>query len=356
MNSRKMPHTFLRTARRGFTLVDLLAVMLVIAVLLALLIPATRSTREPARRNLCSNHMRQLVLGVLNHENATSRFPGAMIGAKAANTMTSRSPWYHADDDGYGYLVQILAYVEEAELADQISELSEQFTRSPNTSAFRLRDTEPYVIERPVDLVICPSFPGENLDQGDWKPLTSPQVSNYHALAAGCVDGATQVIGDQDPRTGGMIVTKEASSAGLTIDDCTDGISKTAIFCESRREQYSAWFSGVATVDVALPPDTVQCSQVLSNRSDGFPTTKPDIPSGLNYGIRVDATPNERKHATEYWRARDFHWGPSSGHAGNVVMHGYADGHVKALNPGIDATTYFRLVSRGGGEPADDGS
>jgi hypothetical protein len=33
-----------------------------------------------------------------------------------------------------------------------------------------------------------------------------------------------------------------------------------------------------------------------------------------------------------------------------VVVHSYADGHTQAVPDSIDPTTYFRLVTRGGGE------
>ena len=33
-------------------------------------------------------------------------------------------------------------------------------------------------------------------------------------------------------------------------------------------------------------------------------------------------------------------------------MTGFGDGHVEALNSGIEPAAYFRIVTRGGGEPA----
>jgi len=53
--------------RRALTLVELLVVVSVIAVLMALLLPAVESAREAARRTTCQNHMRQLGLGILQY-------------------------------------------------------------------------------------------------------------------------------------------------------------------------------------------------------------------------------------------------------------------------------------------------
>ena len=61
--------------RNGFTLVELLVVISIIAVLVGLLLPAVYGARESARRLTCTNHIRQLASGCLNHETAHGFFP-----------------------------------------------------------------------------------------------------------------------------------------------------------------------------------------------------------------------------------------------------------------------------------------
>lgn len=69
-----------RIRSRGFTLVELLVVVAIIAVLIALLMPSLTRARESAKMVQCQSNMRQLVLAMTMYADANrSWFPGGAV-------------------------------------------------------------------------------------------------------------------------------------------------------------------------------------------------------------------------------------------------------------------------------------
>lgn len=63
--------------RFGFTLVELLVVIGIIALLIAVTLPALQSSRQQAKAVFCSSNIRQLTLGFLAYESENQGFPFA---------------------------------------------------------------------------------------------------------------------------------------------------------------------------------------------------------------------------------------------------------------------------------------
>jgi prepilin-type N-terminal cleavage/methylation domain-containing protein/prepilin-type processing-associated H-X9-DG protein len=103
-----------RVLSRAFTLVELLVVIAIIGILVALLLPAVQAAREAARRIQCSNHLKQISLGFLNHESTHKFLPCAGWNA-----------WYLGDpllgagrEQPGSWAYQVLPYVEEQAVYD----------------------------------------------------------------------------------------------------------------------------------------------------------------------------------------------------------------------------------------------
>jgi prepilin-type N-terminal cleavage/methylation domain-containing protein/prepilin-type processing-associated H-X9-DG protein len=88
--------------RRGFTLVELLVVIGVIALLSAILLPVFGRVRETGRRTACTSNMKQLALAFQQYANdASDRLPGA-TDAPAGVNQNGGWIWYSRFGSGQG--------------------------------------------------------------------------------------------------------------------------------------------------------------------------------------------------------------------------------------------------------------
>lgn len=64
---------------RGFTVIELFLVMGIVAVSVALILPAVQSSRNAARRNQCTNNMKEIGLALHNYHDAFNTYPPGWV-------------------------------------------------------------------------------------------------------------------------------------------------------------------------------------------------------------------------------------------------------------------------------------
>jgi prepilin-type N-terminal cleavage/methylation domain-containing protein len=101
-----------RRPRVGFSLIELLVVMSIIAALVGLLLPALQRTREAAAQSQCRNHLRQIATALVAHHDEYRHFPSAGWGYHWAPDPSRGSG--DGQPGGWGYA--ILPYLEQVPL------------------------------------------------------------------------------------------------------------------------------------------------------------------------------------------------------------------------------------------------
>jgi prepilin-type N-terminal cleavage/methylation domain-containing protein len=134
-----------RVARRpGFTLVELLVVLAIIALLIGLLLPAVQKVREAAARLQCANNLKQIGLALHNYHDAQGGFPSAQD--------TNFSPQYY-----WSWLAKILPDIEQ----DNLQRLAESWRDSGPPGHVRwapwyiAKGTQP---QNPVLAAVVPTY------------------------------------------------------------------------------------------------------------------------------------------------------------------------------------------------------
>lgn len=403
-----------RNAARGFTLVELLVVIAIIGILIALLLPAVQAAREAARRNQCLSQIKQLALALHEYHDAHNQFPLAstapLVMQNSSKAFTygklgtalpdENDPDIYAGQqgDGYSWIVPLLPHIEEQPLFNRINQPVTGTKRgrlrdaafagvnNQNPEANHNQDTNPYVWQQEIDVLICPSFPGEESVAFQYAPTTTPgaikneQIAsgNYIAMASSAIvnphgsggmnadlvttNAITARCGQQPYCGNGLLAFPGYSAGEVTTRGRSfrsmqrDGTSKTVVIAESKEEVITGWYSGLASYGIGAWPQGAEVTLVpntANNRYANKLTLMDEPGASLNQG------PNRRTTTTEMdYRPQDPHgtvgrdWGPSSQHSG-VVQHGWGDGHGKAVQENIDPDVYMYLISHNGGEAVD---
>ena len=143
-------------SRFGFTLVELLVVIVIIGILVGLMMPAVNNAREAGRRTTCSNNLKQIALACQSHESKQGFLPTGGWAGKMPKTSIA----FAGDPDrGFnqrqpgGWHYNILPFIEMQDLHDNHMDLTglstTQMTDKKVLGGLRA--------QTPVAVFVCPS-------------------------------------------------------------------------------------------------------------------------------------------------------------------------------------------------------
>ncbi len=189
-------------SRRGFTLVEMLMVVMIIAVLIALFLPAVQTAREVARNAQCRNNLFQLGVA-LGHYASTHRvLPPGVVDVKGPIFNLPRG--YHV-----GWAVQILPFIQQANRYLRID-----FRRGVYDEA------NATALTSGIKTFLCPS---------DWRSGPMSYVGCHH-------DAEAPIDADNH----GVLYL----NSRVRYDDITDGLACTILLGETRHGVTLGWASG----------------------------------------------------------------------------------------------------------------
>ncbi|MAI73696.1 MAG: hypothetical protein CMM01_22750 [Rhodopirellula sp.] len=374
--------------RRGFTVVELLGVVVVLGMLVGLLLPAVQSARENARRTSCQNNLFNVALAVRNYQSVHGHFPVQLHGTDGSQVPA-------ADNDGrLSFLVGLLPFINQIPMADAIdqeqeyaSEPSLAWESDDESQTVRLwprNGPEPFAAGYPpwqseVPTYRCPSDPGYGANSGFGGGGVKGRTNYAACLGDGCLTAAT---GPYKQIKGTLVFDEQlatqtnAAMRGVFVPrvptrdaDITDGISYTLLLGEISTSLGDADIRskpGVAVEAEQLLNDPGLVWTVEQKRRDSGkqpllyrpmhwdPLDDPQVTvdtglnnaqeRGLNWvdgmplytGFNTILPPNRELVLSA---ARDDCWGvlpPSSRHQGGVNI-AMVDGAVRFISDEIDA-------------------
>jgi prepilin-type N-terminal cleavage/methylation domain-containing protein len=308
--------------RFGFSLIELLVAIAIIAVLIGLLLPAVQRVREAANLARCMNNLKQIGTACHVYHEACDKLPPSLLA-----------------DHSVSWSVLLLPYLEQGNLYSEWN-ITLEYYDSANATARVI----------PVRTYFCPSRNTNPIsttgDVPDTGGVQTPGATGDYASCGGDYSwpnplwmtgyGTDRVWGSPEPmRANGAIVTSTYPyvfptptpllgwSGRLELRDLTDGTSTTILFGE--KHPMDAAVLGLGTGSIYNGDWEPNFARVA--------------------GPVFPIAPSDQNSTFAPWP-----WACFGGPHANGCLFVMGDGHVVPISSSIDTTTLGRLACRNDGE------
>ena len=267
-------------ARRGFTLVELLVVMAIIATLAGMLLPAVQSAREAGRRTVCTGNMRQIGLGILNFESAHKLLPTGGEGTDP--TLYSGQTSHNTVFAKQSLFTYLLPYIEKTTIYNQM-DLARSYRDTTagavvnGTANDGVTTIQGNVVAATTNIptYVCPSnpFSAQNLRDPAGFGGTDYFATVYTDIAT---TGANAGVRDRSTRMdGALTVTGGLDTTGSSTDPTgyTDSSNNCSVPISAVADGTANTIAVIEDAGRVAPPVTAGASSVPYYTLSGYPET-----------------------------------------------------------------------------------
>lgn len=284
-------------------------VIAIIAILVALLLPAVQQAREAARRSSCKNNLKQLGIALHNYHGTFGSFP-----------MGAHAQW------GHSWTWAVLPQMEQANLFEVMPSPANDSGWVGGSDARSLGIIQ--ISRTAVPAYFCPSQPDGQREPTDVNGLAGRAKLSYLACAGGNAQNDGLGTNGMDRSNGLFHANVMSTGAGqnFRIRDIIDGTSSTVLV-------------GEAYYDL---------SGQRCDICDRFSFFHPNFDSGN--GSDFSETLGSTFHpinTTESFAAAELSYGSYHRGGANICL---ADGSVKFMSENMDGGLWRAMGSRNGGE------
>lgn len=301
--------------RAGFTLVELLLTITIMALLLALTAPAVQSAREAARKTECQSHQHQIAIALQSFHDIENVLPPAhWQAADNPPALYPGYPWPGANQRGYYYswMARILPYIERNSEHSRI-DFSSDGVMDPWPHPQVPLPGEPYLNSLEFQVYRCPSDP-RHRGAGVFAELDDGRIFEIRHTSYLGVNGTDQFAFD-----GAIFVNSR-----VNLTSILDGTTNTFLIGErppTRDGWFGWWFADAGMKPWFGSPGVVLgTNEIIHQDFECFPWG----PTSANYQPVADELADDGQgyelHAWHFW----------SYHPGGAYF-AFADGSVRFI-------------------------